>query len=135
MSYLNALAAAVLEHLRDMEVTGYSPTTLDGRRRHLVQFAAWCEARGVTHPPEITSGAAGALPPRPLPPPAGGRAGALLVHAGRQARLGQAALPVAGAHPAHPLHPGRGPRAPPPAAAHPRLRALGRRGRGGARRT
>jgi integrase/recombinase XerD len=48
------LEAAVLEHLREMEASGYSPATLDGRRRHLVEFAAWCEARGVTHPPEIS---------------------------------------------------------------------------------
>jgi integrase/recombinase XerD len=48
------LAGMIAEHVANLEATRYAPSTVRGRRRDLTHFAAWCGARGLTHPGALT---------------------------------------------------------------------------------
>jgi integrase/recombinase XerD len=50
------LARAVVAHLAALEASGYAASTVANRRLHLGQFAAWCDARGLTALAELTPG-------------------------------------------------------------------------------
>jgi integrase/recombinase XerD len=53
---MSALASLITAYVTSAEAQGYASSTLDGRRRHLAQFADWCDARGLLSPDEITPG-------------------------------------------------------------------------------
>ena len=50
----HSLAAQAERHLLWLEVRGYSASTLENRRRYLVDFCLWCADRGITMPAELT---------------------------------------------------------------------------------
>jgi len=50
----HGLAAQVERHVEWLQVRGFSPYTVEHRRRHLEAFAAWCEERGITRPEELS---------------------------------------------------------------------------------
>ena len=51
-----ALASTIAAYLAAAEAQGYAVSTLASRRLHLRQFDAWCDARGLLAPEEITPG-------------------------------------------------------------------------------
>lgn len=51
-----ALASLIAHYLASAAAQGYAASTLDGRRRHLKEFAEWCDARAIITPDEITPG-------------------------------------------------------------------------------
>ena len=53
---MSALASLITAYVASAAAEGYALSTLDGRRRHLAQFADWCDARGLLAPDEITPG-------------------------------------------------------------------------------
>jgi integrase/recombinase XerD len=53
---VSALASLITGYFASAEAHGYAATTIGARRRHLTQFAEWCDARGVLTPDEITPG-------------------------------------------------------------------------------
>ncbi len=53
---IRPLPALIAAYVASAEAQGYAMTTLTGRRRHLAQFAEWCDARGLLAPDEITPG-------------------------------------------------------------------------------
>jgi len=50
----NGWLRVLAEHLDSMLVRGLSPVTVDGRRKTLTAFAAWCLERGITGPADVT---------------------------------------------------------------------------------
>lgn len=53
---MSALASLITAYHAAAAAEGYAASTLDGRRRHLAQFAAWCDVRGLRSPDELTPG-------------------------------------------------------------------------------
>lgn len=52
----SALASLITAYCAAAEAEGYAASTLAGRRLHLRQFLAWCDARGLLAPDELTPG-------------------------------------------------------------------------------
>ena len=97
---MSAIASMITAYLEATAAEGYATSTLSNRRRHLGQFASWCEARepraGRDHPSGARSLPAVALPI------AARRRRARLGDAGPQAHRGADAPRLGGAHePAH----------------------------------
>lgn len=53
---MSALASLIAAYFASATAQGYAASTLDGRQRHLAEFAEWCDARGMIAPDEITPG-------------------------------------------------------------------------------
>jgi len=53
---VTALASLIASYFASAAAQGYAASTLDGRRRHLKEFAEWCDARGIIRADEITPG-------------------------------------------------------------------------------
>ena len=53
---MSALASLIRAYFASREAQGYAASTHDGRRRHLTEFLAWCDARGLVAPDELTPG-------------------------------------------------------------------------------
>ena len=51
---MSALASLIGAYLAAAEAEGYAASTLAGRRLHLRHFLAWCEARGLLAPEDLT---------------------------------------------------------------------------------
>jgi integrase/recombinase XerD len=49
-----SLVAWLARYLEALRVKNYSPRTVENRERYVLAFAAWCEARSVTRPEEVT---------------------------------------------------------------------------------
>lgn len=49
-----SLAAEAERHLLWLAVRGYSPRTLEGRRKDLIDLCTWCSDRGITRPTELS---------------------------------------------------------------------------------